>query len=174
MFHNNSIKDSFFYHAMLLHHYRSLKSQFSYRHPGILGLNSLYHFNPTCSFGYELYIIPKESSGGLSFGCRYKDWTWIMNPIMGYLSTSFTRSLFQDCDASTRFEFNVLSRESDLSAGFRYSPSGTGKSIQMRGGFRQWAIKFQHEAESIQFGFGLCLDTSGPKPMTSVEFEFQF
>ncbi|KAL1921534.1 uncharacterized protein VTP21DRAFT_11250 [Calcarisporiella thermophila] len=83
------------------------------------------------SAGGELYFAAKDKSGGLSLGVRYCTRplqtnsppitaTFTLNPIVGYLSTTYSAEVSDRLALCSRFDFNVYSYESDLVMGMEW------------------------------------------------------
>jgi distribution and morphology protein 10 len=152
----------------------------------LLGLKALVHLSPTTlqraqnhdesvgrwSMGGEVLYTFKERSGGASLALRYVNYaprvfeaaaTW--HPILGHLSLSHTCFLGVPSGQgqglvvlATRYDFNVFSYESDLSAGIEYR-SPTDGAFKLRYGVRRGlALLLDGTYRSAQFSFGVRLD----------------
>jgi distribution and morphology protein 10 len=97
--------------------------------------------NDNWSLGGEVYYTAKEKSGGLSLGTRLKrftqesllnDWTLILNPVMGHISTSYSSEIMSRLIVTTKYEFNFFSYDSDVSFGMEFFSSKKDQLLQFR------------------------------------------
>ncbi|KAI9204962.1 uncharacterized protein BJ171DRAFT_93152 [Polychytrium aggregatum] len=154
-------------HTQLLHNSSRWCGELSYTSEDhIFGLSGLYRFlNSGWAVGGELYYTARERSGGLSLGARYSRqyaetahsvMSFVCNPMMGHLSATYTATVRPHLDISTRYDLNVFSFESDVSAGLEYSPIDKAHvfktSVSLAEGF---AVKFESRFHRLIASVGL-------------------
>ncbi|ORY38354.1 hypothetical protein BCR33DRAFT_769175 [Rhizoclosmatium globosum] len=83
------------------------------------------------SAGGEVIYTAAEKSGGLSLGAKWVKvhekgvasiLTFLCNPMMGYMNTTYTSTIRPNWVMSTSYDFNTYSYNSDLAVGVAYSP----------------------------------------------------
>ncbi|TPX54503.1 hypothetical protein PhCBS80983_g05902 [Powellomyces hirtus] len=170
----------------LLHASRSCTTEVSYTSEAqVFGLSSLYRFSGTnWAAGSELYYTAKERSGGLSIGARYKRegevpgtpktvLSFLANPMMGHVSASYTTTLRNNLNMSTRYRFNVYSYEADLAVGLEYSPKGKEQIVKTRLSLAEGlALKLEGQYRRAVISIGLMTHfTHNPRRSIGIELQ---
>jgi len=77
----------------------------------------------------------------VSVGTRYKKhhtdgctsiFTLVSNPVMGFISSTYTTTVSKGMYMSTRYNFNAYSYESDLAFGIEYNPEESNQLIKAK------------------------------------------
>jgi len=77
----------------------------------------------------------------VSIGTRYKKhhtddaasvFTLVSNPVMGFISSTYTSTIAKGMYMSTRYNFNVYSYKSDLAFGVEYNPEKSDQLIKAK------------------------------------------
>ncbi|KAI8828724.1 hypothetical protein BJ741DRAFT_625382 [Chytriomyces cf. hyalinus JEL632] len=83
------------------------------------------------SAGGEVIYTHSERSGGISCGAKWNKshgggvnsiLTFLSNPMMGFLNTTYTSTIRKNWVMTTSYDFNTYSYNSDLAVGMAYSP----------------------------------------------------
>ncbi|KAJ3086146.1 Mitochondrial distribution and morphology protein 10 [Quaeritorhiza haematococci] len=149
----------------------------------VVGISGLYNFEGTSwSGGGEIYYTGKEKSGGLSVGARYHRkyapgvhsiLTFVANPMMGHITSSYTTTVRPNMDLSTRYDFNTYSYESDLAVGMEYAPQGKDQLMKARVSLSQGlALKLESRYKRALFSIGLMTEFAH-RPRRSIGIEVQ-
>lgn len=91
------------------------------------------------SAGMEVYYGALQKSGGLSLGMRFATLpryhglpttaTFVVNPIVGHLSTTYTLARPKIATLASRLDFNIFSYESDLTLGLEFAQYGRRSAV---------------------------------------------
>lgn len=133
----------------------------------------------TWMLGGEVYYTVQEHSGGFSLGSRIESrsakhapfspiiFTMTSNPLMGHYRTTLTSPfILNSLVASTRFDLNVNSYESDLAVGLNYQPRDDDAikvSLSLQRGISfilqsrisdQFKIRFSLKTDRLMLGSG--------------------
>ncbi|KAJ3071402.1 Mitochondrial distribution and morphology protein 10 [Podochytrium sp. JEL0797] len=119
--------------AQYIHNHKDWCADVSYSSTdNVLGASCLLKVPYTnWSAGAELIYTAAEKSGGISLGAKWVKvhergvssiLTFLSNPMMGYMNTTYTATIRPDWIMSTSYDFNTYSYNSDLAVGVAYSP----------------------------------------------------
>lgn len=75
--------------------------------------------------------------------------------MMGHISTSYTTTVAKDVQASTRYDFNIYSFDSDLVFGISYAPEQKGQKVKFRIGGSQ--VCFTQSSQHWRNSPGSCI-----------------
>ncbi|KAG4098249.1 hypothetical protein H8356DRAFT_1672297 [Neocallimastix lanati (nom. inval.)] len=107
----------------------------------IFGYNSLIKLTKNWHAGGELYLTKTGGGIGMSVGARYKKhytddssavFTIVSNPVMGFISSTYTSSVAKGMYMSTRYNFNIYSYNSDLAFGIEYKPQKKNQLVKAK------------------------------------------
>jgi len=162
---NTIVKNQLFFHNSKVYNevnYLSDKNLFGY--------NTLVRLTKDWHAGGELYLTKTGGGVGMSIGTRYKKhhtddaasvFTLVSNPVMGFISSTYTSTVAKGMYMSTRYNFNVYSYESDLAFGVEYNPEKSDQLIKAKISLKDGIAvllegKFQKARYNIGFlsGFG--------------------
>jgi len=130
------VKNQLFFHNSRIYNELNYLSD-----KNLIGYNSLFKLTESWHAGGELYLTKTGGGIGMSIGTRYKKhhtddsssiFTLISNPVMGFVSSTYTSSICKGMYMATRYNFNLYSYNSDLAFGIEYSPEKKNQLIKAK------------------------------------------
>ncbi|KAI9346540.1 hypothetical protein BDR26DRAFT_855733 [Obelidium mucronatum] len=138
------------------------------------------------SAGGEVIYTASEKSGGISLGAKWVKvhergvasiLTFLCNPMMGYMNTTYTSTIRQNWVLSTSYDFNTYSYNSDLAVGIAYSPiDAENRLLKCRFSMtRGLALLLEGQFKRAIIGLGVSTNLGlGSTIRQSIGFEVQF